>query len=314
MPPKGAVVSRLRDRLRRKKALIAPIAIARSRPGRRIAIIRGQDSSRWTDFYHAILTVPWPLFLCALALFFFAINFVFALLYLADPNGIENARPGNFWDAFRFSVQTIASIGYGVLTPKSDYANSVVVVEAFAGILNVALITGAVFARFSRPYARVLFSDVAVITAFDGAPMLMFRAANQRGNQILDANIIVTYAWQQITREGMEMRRFQELSLVRARSSLFALSWTIMHRIDETSPLYGQTPESLAERQAELIAMLNGTDETLAAVIFARHSYRPHQIRWNHHFVDVLAQTPRGRRVVDLNHFHETEPDAVTYE
>lgn len=291
-----------------------PISLGRARPGRRLAIIKGQDRSRWTDFYHTILTVPWPLFLVALAVFFFAINCAFALLYLVDPDGIKNARPGNFWDAFQFSVQTIASIGYGNFSPRSSYVNTIVIIEAFAGILNVALITGAVFSRFSRPTARVLFSDVAVVTAFDGAPMLMFRAANQRGNQILDANITVNFAWQQTTREGLIMRRFQELHLVRARSSLFALSWTVMHRIDETSPLYGHTPETLLAIQAEIVALLSGTDETLAAMIFARNSYRPHQILWNRRFVDILSLTADGQRMVDLAHFHETVPDGVTGE
>jgi inward rectifier potassium channel len=291
-----------------------PVPIARARPRKRVAIIRGQDRSRFTDFYHIILTLPWALFFLGLLAFFFLVNVVFAVFYMADPNGIANARPGNFWDAFLFSVQTIGSINYSVMSPKSIYANIIVVFEAFFGILNLALVTGIVFSRFSRPYARVLFSDVAVITAFDGALMLMFRAANQRGNQILDANIAVSYAWQQTTKEGMVMRRFQELNLVRSRTQLFALSWTVMHRIDESSPLYGQTPESLTACQAELVVLLSGTDETLADVIFARHSYKPHQIRWHHHFVDVLALTPRGRRVVDLNRFHETEADAVTYE
>ncbi len=285
-----------------------PLAIARTAAGRRLAIIKGQDSTRWTDFYHAILTIPWPIFLLSLALYFIAINTAFALLYMVDPNGIENARPGNFWDAFQFSVQTIASIGYGVLSPQSNYVNFIVMVEAFAGILNVALITGAVFARFSRPTARVLFSDVAVIANFDGAPTLMFRAANQRGNQILDANIMVTFAWQQTTREGLVMRRFEEIRLVRSRSALFALSWTVMHTIDESSPLYGQTPESLSDMQAEFIALLSGTDETLADTVFARHSYRPHQIRWYHQFVDILSINARGRRVVDLTRFHDTVP------
>ncbi len=303
-------VSPLKDvaRLRRKPSK-QQVSLARAPLRRRVAVIKGQDHTRWTDFYHAMLTMPWPAFLTAVALFFIAINVLFALLYSADPTGIANARPGNFWDAFQFSVQTIASIGYGVLAPRSAYVDGIVDIEAFAGILNLALVTGAVFARFSRPTARVLFSDVAVVTAFDGAPTLMFRAANQRGNQILDANVVVTFAWQQSTREGQTMRRFQELSLLRSHSSLFALSWTVMHRIDEASPLHGQTPDSLAAMQAEIIALLSGTDETFADMVFARHSYQPHQIRWNHRFADVLSLTPRGRRVVDLTRFHDSEPD-----
>jgi len=293
----------------KRKIPDAPVSIAPIERRRRLAVIKGQDFGRWTDFYHAILTMPWPGFLLALAVFFVALNGVFALLYLVDPNGIANARPGNFWDAFRFSVQTIATIGYGVLAPKSDYANIVAVAEAFTGILNIAVITGAVFSRFSRPTARVLFSDVAVITDFDGVPTLMFRAANQRGNQILDATITVNLAFEQTTREGLTMRRFRELTLMRPRSPLFALSWTVMHTVDETSPLYGQTPESLTAMQAELVAMLSGTDETLAAVIFARKSYPPQKILWRHRFVDVLSTNASGRRVVDLGRFHDAMPD-----
>jgi len=245
-------------------------------------------------------------------LFFFSINVVFAIAYMADPNGIEHARPGNFWDAFLFSVQTIGSINYSVMVPKSIYANIVVVAEAFFGILNLAVITGVVFSRFSRPYARILFSRVAVITDFDGVPTLMLRAANQRGNQILDANISVNFAYQQTTREGITMRRFCELALVRARTPLFALSWTVMHRIDKTSPLFGETPESLSAMQAELIVLLSGTDETLADTIFARQAYQPHQILWRHRFADVLSFNAHGRRVVDLTRFHHAVPDETT--
>jgi len=293
------------------KRFPGPADIMGARSRRRVAIIKGQDSGRWTDLYHGVLTAPWPLFFLGLALFFFTINVVFALLYMADPHGIQNARPGNFWDAFLFSVQTIGSINYSVMVPKSIYSNMVVVAEAFFGILNLALVTGVVFSRFSRPYARVLFSSVAVITTFDGVPTLMFRAANQRGNQILDASISVSYAHEAVTREGHAMRRFDELKLVRARTPLFALSWTIMHRIDETSPLHGATLESMIENQVEFVALLSGTDETLADTIYARHAYRPHQIHWNRRFVDVLSTSPKGRRVVDLGRFHDTEADPV---
>ena len=286
-------------------------AAARLRPGRRAAVIKGQDSSRWTDFYHAVLTISWPVFFLGVAGFYLAINIAFALLYLADPGGIADARAGNFWDAFLFSVHTMSSITYSTMEPRDIYTNSVVVLEAFSAVLNIALITGVVFARFSRPYARVLFSRVAVVTMFDGVPVLMFRAANQRGNQILDANISVTFARQAVTREGIGMRRFEELSLVRGRTLMFALSWTVMHRIDEASPLHGMTAEKMRDMQGELIALLSGTDETLADVIYARHSYKPDHIQWGRRFVDVLSFSPRGQRVVDLHRFHDTEPDGV---
>lgn len=305
------LITKLRSRRTAPKPS-GPVSIVHAGRRRRVALIKGQDFSRWTDFYHFILTVPWSLFFLGVAVWFFLINVVFALAYMADPNGIVHARPGNFWDAFLFSVQTIGSINYSVMSPTSIYANIIVVAEAFFGVLNLALVTGMVFSRFSRPYARVLFSQVAVITAFDGVPTLMLRAANQRGNQILDARITVNFAFQQMTREGLAMRRFCELKLVRSSSPLFALSWTVMHRVEEDSPLYGQTPESLSEMQAELICLLSGTDETLADQIFARHSYKPHQILWRHRFVDILSVNERGRRIVDLTRFHHAMPDDST--
>ena len=279
-----------------------------SRKSRRVAVIKGQDSSRWTDIYHVVLTAPWWLFFLGTALFFLALNAVFALFYIADPHGLLHARPGSFWDAFLFSVETITSVDKSDVVPQGIYANIVVVTEAFIGILNLAMITGVMFARFSRPFSRVLFSRIAVIAPFDGVPTLMFRAANQRGNQILDAGVSVSLARQMVTKEGIVMRRFEEISLVRARTPLFALSWTIMHRIDETSPLYGLTRDDMVERQVELIVLLSGTDDTLADVIYARHAYGPHDMVWGHRFVDVLSLSHHGKRVVDLTRFHDTEP------
>jgi inward rectifier potassium channel len=279
----------------------------RSRKLKRV-IIKGQDRSRWTDFYHAVLTVPWWAFLLGLGVAFFGINVVFALVYLTDPNGIEHARPGSFWDRFLFSAQTIGSINYSVMAPKSAFVNTVVVFEAFVGFVYLAMIASLMFARLSRPSARVVFSKVAVIAPFDGVPTLMFRAANQRGNQILDAAIMVTLAHQAVTTEGIAMRRFQELKLVRARSSLFTLSWTVMHPVDETSPLYGLSPDNLYERQMEIIVLLRGTDDTLSDIVYVRHAYTPDDILWNRRFADVLSVTPQGRRVVDLTRFHDTVP------
>jgi inward rectifier potassium channel len=293
----------------------APPAISTAqylRAGRRRqrVIIRGQDRSRWTDFYHGVLTTPWWSFLLGLAGVFVIVNAVFALLYLSDPNGIEHARPGSFWDRFLFSVQTIGSINYSVMVPKSAFINGVVVVEAFVGFLYLAIMASLMFARLSRPSARVIFSKVAVVAPFDGVPTLMFRAANQRGNQILDAAITVTLAHQAVTSEGIVMRRFHELELVRARTSLFTLSWTVMHRIDERSPLYGLSLDDFYDRQMEIIILLRGTDDTLADMVYMRHAYTPDDIVWNHRFVDVLSVSPHGRRVVDLTRFHETCPIA----
>jgi inward rectifier potassium channel len=282
-----------------------PRIIARGRRAPR-AIVRGQDRSRWLDVYHAVLTAPWWAFFVALAGIFAAVNTVFALLYMSNLHGIDHAR--GFWDYFLFSVQTIGSANYTVMFPKTVYANVVVSVEAFFGILNLALITGVVFARFSRPFARVLFSRVAVIAPFNGVPTLMFRAANQRANQILNAEVTVSLARQTTTTEGIVMRRFEELKLVRSRSPLFALSWTVMHPIDESSPLHGADINSLYQDQVEILILLSGRDDTLSDMIYARHSYMPNEILWNRRFVDVLDITPAGRRLLNLHFFHSTEP------
>ena len=295
-----------KERARRPHEL-TPARVMRVPPRQRIAVMKGQDSSRWTDVYHAVLRAPWWAFFLGLAAFFGAINVVFALLYLSDPNGLAHVRHGNFWDAFLFSVQTIGSINYTVFVPQTIYANVIVSIEAFCGILTIALFTGIILARFSRPYARVVFSNVAIIAPFDGVPTLMFRAANQRGNQILDASITISVARQQTTKEGITMRRFEELKPVRERTSLFALSWTVMHRIDEQSPLFGITPDSCYDNQLEIIALLNGMDETLADRIYARHSYTPDELVWDRRFVDVISMV-NGRRVVDLRRFHDTVP------
>lgn len=276
--------------------------------GRRVprAIVRGQDRSRWLDVYHLILTAPWWAFFAGVAAIFAAVNTVFALLYMGDRHGIDHAT--GFWDYFLFSVQTIGSANYTVMFPKTIYANVIVSIEAFFGILNLAMITGVTFARFSRPFARVLFSEVAVVAPFNGVPTLMFRAANQRGNQILNAQVSVSIARQVTTKEGIVMRRFEELPLVRSRSPLFALSWTVMHPINEASPLFGATLESLYDNQVEILILLSGRDETLSDVIYARHSYMPDEILWNRRFVDVLEITASGRRLLNLHCFHKTEP------
>jgi inward rectifier potassium channel len=270
-------------------------------------VVRGQDGTQWKDIYQYVLTASWGQFFIGLLCVYLAINGFFALLYMLNPGGIQNARPGSFADAFFFSVQTIGSIGYGVLAPRSPYVNLVVTGESFVAILYAAIATGLVFARFSRPFARVVFSNVATIVTFDGVRTLMFRAANQRANQILDATATVSLARDMTTREGITMRRFQELKLVRARTPLFSLSWTVMHVIDEASPLYGVTEETCFEEDLEIIVLLSGTDETFSSVIYARHAYEPNDILFDQHFVDVLQVAEDGHLEVDLRRFHDTE-------
>jgi inward rectifier potassium channel len=281
-------------------------SLAKLRRGQRMAVVKGQDKGRFLDFYHDILTVSWPLFFAQLLAAFIIVNLIFAMFYVIDRGGIINARPGSFTDAFFFSVQTLGTLGYGVMAPRTLYTNLLVTAESFSGILTIALFTGIIFARFSRPFARVVFSRVAVVAPFDSVPTLMFRAANQRGEAIMDASVVVTLARMHTTLEGVTMRRFQELKLMRSSNSLFALSWTVMHPIDQDSPLYGLTAQDMVDRDMELVVTLNGLDEILADRIYARHAYWADEIVWNRRFVDVISTTPSGHRMVDLTKFHDT--------
>jgi inward rectifier potassium channel len=259
------------------------------------------------DIYHWLLTTSWAVFAAIGLGVYLSANTVFALLYLGDPHGIANARPGDFYDAFFFSVETIGTIGYGVLYPKNLYANVVMTAENFFGLSFIAVATGVIFARVSRPTARVMFSKNALIVRHDGEMTLMFRAANERANRVLEAEVTVSITRDLKTREGKSMRRFEQLNLVRSRSPLFALTWTILHVIDEHSPLYGMTEQALSQTAGQLLVVLSGIDETFAQRIHARHSYMPEDIVWNRHFADVIFEDEAGGRVVDYGRFHDLE-------
>lgn len=262
----------------------------------------------WRDPYHLLLTIPWSGFIALIFSFYVIINTLFALAYLIGPNNIENARPGSFADAFFFSVQTLASIGYGAMYPRSVYANIIVTIEAMIGLIGLAVMTGLAFARFAQPTARVLFSKTAVITPYEGIPTLMFRTANQRRNQILEAQLRVSFMRDEISSEGYSMRRLYELKLIRNWTPSFSLSWMIMHPIDQSSPLYGVTQESLIQSKAMLIVSLSGLDETVSQMIHARNSYAAQDILCNYRFVDIFHDTPDGHRYLDYTHFHDTIP------
>ncbi|MBE9095373.1 ion channel [Tychonema sp. LEGE 07203] len=268
----------------------------------------GLPRLHFSDIYHKLLTLSWPQFFILICLSYIITNSVFAFAYLAGGDCIANARPGSFADAFYFSVQTMATIGFGAMYPSTEYANTVVVIEAFFGLWAVAMVTGLAFSKFSRPTARVIFSRVAVIAPFNGVPTLMYRAGNQRFNQILEAHQEVTLILDEVTSEGEYMRRFYDLQLVRNQSPIFALTWTVMHPIDESSPLYRLTAKDLIEQQAEIIITLTGIDEIVSQTINARHSFVASEIMWNMRFVDILLRTPDGGRVVDYTRFHDVKP------
>jgi inward rectifier potassium channel len=261
------------------------------------------------DLYHSLLTARWWAFLLFVVAAYVAINALFALVYLELGDGIEHARPGSFADAFFFSIQTMATVGYGNFWPRTTAANLLATFEMILGGVGLALMAGLAFARFARPTARVLFSEVAVVRRWEGVPALMFRMANARSSQIVEARIGVMLVRTERTAEGDEVRRLTDLSLVRSQHALFALTWTAVHLIDERSPLRGEDPRSLAEREAVLVVSFTGYDENLANTVHARHAYRAGQIHFARRFADVLRRGDRGERVIDYARFHDTEPE-----
>ena len=272
------------------------------------AYLIGDERETLRDTYHWFLRAPWWASLSAIAVGFLVANVIFAVAYMI-VGGVATARPGSFVDAFFFSAQTMATIGYGVLHPVSAGANTVVIVESIVGIIVTALCTGLVFGKFSRSTARIRFSNQAVITPMDGKPTLMFRVGNERGNTIIEATIRVVLSRTERSLEGSTFYRMYDLQLVRDRSPAMTRSWTVMHTIDEKSPMFGVTPEQLANWDAELIVSLTGTDDISIQVVHARHIYDHVAVKCGFHFVDILAELDGGAFVVDLRHVHDVVPD-----
>ncbi len=278
-----------------------------SREGRSNLVKVGLHRGFFEDLYAEWLRASWGRILALVVTLYLAVNTLFAAAYLW-AGGIENAAPGSFADAFFFSVQTLATIGYGRMAPVSLPAHLLVTVESFCGLTGLALVSGLVFAKFARPTARVLWSEVAVVAMMDGVPSLMFRVANLRGNQVVEARMRVGMLRSEVTAEGIPVRRMREIRLVRPDSAVFALSWLIVHPLTKESPLYGQTQQSLKELGAEVFCSLTGLDETFSQTIHSRHSYVAEEIVWGRRFEDVLGPLPDGRMAIDYTRFHLTRP------
>jgi len=272
---------------------------------------KGQDHGVWRDGYHQLMQLSWPRLAGVFVVCFLAFNLGFAGLYALDPTGLavahDGAGIGRFWRDFFFSVHTVATIGYGNVYPVSVYANALVVVEITLGILFFALTTGIVFARFSRPTARILFSEVAVIRDLDGVPALMLRAANQRHNLIFSTQVRVSVLKDEVI-GGTLLRRFHGLRLERESNPVFALTWTVIHRITEDSPLAAWLETGQPPADAEIVVVLSGVDESSGQTIYGRTAYLADHIRWNARFVDIVSVDPDGGRTIDYSRFHEVEP------
>jgi inward rectifier potassium channel len=276
------------------------------RPLIRARDLVGLKRSTFSDLYYFLIASRWRVVLLIYGGGYLLTNALFAFVY-TWTGGVTNVRPGSYSDAFFFSAETLGTIGYGVFAPQSFAAHSVATVENMVGLLFLATFTGITFAKFSRPRARVIFSDVAVVGERNGTPTLSFRVANERVNHVVAATLRVTLVRSEVTREGERYRRMVDMPLVRSESPAFVLTWLALHVIDGTSPLQGVTAEAFTEGMMEILVTFTGWDETLAQTIYARQSYVGSELRWNHRFLDVIRMSPDGSRQVDYAKFHETE-------
>jgi inward rectifier potassium channel len=210
---------------------------------------------------------------------------------------------------FYFSIEALATVGYGDMHPQTEYGHFIATVEIFTGMSFLAVMTGLIFARFSRPRARFVFADYPVVTSRDGKPPLMIRMANARHNTISRANARLWIIRAERTKEGDQLRRFYELKLDRQEHPMFVLSWTLFHTIDKDSPLHGSTGGDLVEAEALLVLNVSGLDDASAQQLYARRVYSSHDIRWQHRYRDIASVSAQGLFVLDYTKFHDTEPE-----
>jgi inward rectifier potassium channel len=280
---------------------------SRLKVGGRQVVTRGIAPAVLQDLYHYLMTVTWPRLFAAIAAFFLIFDFLFGCLYYLRPGSVANLSPPGFAGAFFFSVETLATVGYGEMHPTSLYGHVVSMVEVFVGLMMLALVTGLMFARFSRPRARFLFARYGVVRPVDGRLTLMFRAANARQNVVQEASARLRMLRDEVTREGLELRRITDLKLVREQHPAFFIGWTMMHVIDDSSPLNAETEESLRRSGASFILSLSGTDETTGHTLMARQDYPGAAILWNKAFRDVLDVSEDGVVRFDYTRFHDVE-------
>ena len=267
----------------------------------------GAGSSLVNDAYHFLRSSSWTAITLLFAGLFLGTNLVFATILWAAHAAVTNVH--GFLDYFWFSVQSLATIGYGVLAPDDTLSNTIVTIESFLGFGLTALVTGVFFARSSTPSARVIFSNCAIVCDHDGQRVLMFRVGNARITAIVEASIRVYLTRDVTLASGEQMRRIIDLELRRTVSPIFSLSWVVVHVIDAASPLSGLTPDNLRAQVANIIVTFQGIDDRLAATVHTRFTYNPEDLVFDRKFVDVVkTDATTGGRYIDFGPFHDTEP------
>jgi inward rectifier potassium channel len=274
--------------------------------GREIVVAEGQRLGFWADISHRCMTASWPAFIGGAVLVFVVFNAIFAAFYWIGDQPIANVAGGAYIDYLYFSIETLSTAGYGDMHPQTHYGHFVSAVELFTGIFSMSLMTGLIFARFSRPNARILFADNPVISNHEGKLTLMIRFVNERHNIIGNATAKLWLLRNEASLEGGSFRRFYELPLLRSEHPALALSWTIYHLLDEQSPLHGLTADDFAASGVALAVVVTGYDVVAAQPIHARKSYDYPEIRFGYRYADILDRTEDGRLRIDYSRFHET--------
>jgi inward rectifier potassium channel len=265
------------------------------------------------DLYHWVVSMGWLGYLGLFASSFLIVNAIFGALYYLGESSIGGLASNSYWEYFFFSVQTLATIGYGGKFPQTLYADVLVTLEAMLGLLGLGLFAAIAFARLSIPKARIIFSKVAVIAPFEGVPTLMFRVANERNNRIIGADVELSLLMRETTQEGLSLRKIHDLNLLRSHTPMLSLTWLICHPIDESSPLLGLTANELQQSDFALIATLKGLDETISQTVHANHIYANADLRWDHRFEDMFAEdAATGKSHIDLTRIHDVRPASKT--
>tara|TARA_R110002049_G_scaffold251174_2_gene425555 strand:+ start:1134 stop:1940 length:807 start_codon:yes stop_codon:yes gene_type:complete len=263
------------------------------------------------DLYYFLIELSWKKFFFLIFFVFLLINTVFGTLYYLNNHALNLAAP-TWWDCFFFSVHTFSTIGYGVVYPVSFIANILVTLEACLGLTSTAIITGIVFAKFSKPKSRIIFSKNILINTINNKRVLTFRVGNSRANDLVDAEMVVTALIDEVTPEGIKIARLKDLKLQRQRTPFFSLSWMLFHEINEDSPLFHLVNEnSIDSKLITIITLLIGHDGTFSQTIYAKNTYSPEAVIFNKYFVDVVHKNNKGLNQVDYSQFHHLKEKSV---
>jgi inward rectifier potassium channel len=261
------------------------------------------------DPYHLAVALTWPQFLAALLTLYLSVNFVFAVLYWVVPGSVANVRPHSLADTLFFSIETLATVGYGEMYPATLYGRVVAATEIVCGIAFTAILTGLTFVRFSRPRAKLIFAANPVVAMHNGKPTLMVRIGNGRVGVLTDAAAKLNVFFFDTTVEGVPFRRAQELRLERTHIPVFTIFWTLMHVLDERSPLRGYDGARAIEADARVFVTLEARDPTLATMVHDIRYYAPEDIRFGMRYADAVSTAEDGVRVADLRRIGALEPD-----